>query len=112
MASPDLVTLTAGKLVLELNPSIGGSISAFERVDENGPWSVLRERSSELENVLEAASFPLVPYVNRIRSGRFAFRGRTVVLKPNMAGDASPLHGQGWLNSWEVIEHSKSEAVE
>ena len=111
MASPDLVTLTAGKLVLELNPSIGGSISAFERVDENGPWSVLRERSSELENVLEAASFPLVPYVNRIRSGRFVFRGREVVLEPNMAGDPSPLHGQGWLHPWDIVEHGSAHAV-
>ena len=50
------------------------------------------------ENVLDAASFPLVPYVNRIRGGRFTFRGREVRLAPNMAGDPSPLHGQGWLN--------------
>ena len=46
------------------------------------------------------ASFPLVPFVNRIRGGRFTFRGREVRLAPNMAGDPSPLHGQGWLNPW------------
>ena len=54
-------------------------------------------------NVLEAACFPLVPFVNRIRGSRFIFRGREVVLKPNMAGDASVLHGQGWLSAWQVL---------
>jgi aldose 1-epimerase len=48
------------------------------------------------------ASFPLVPFVNRVRGGRFGFRGREVVLAPNMPPDPSPLHGQGWLAAWEV----------
>jgi aldose 1-epimerase len=56
------------------------------------------------------ASFPLVPYVNRIRDGRFMFRGREVVLQPNMAGDISPLHGQGWLSAWEVESSGESGA--
>jgi aldose 1-epimerase len=56
-------------------------------------------------------SFPLVPYVNRIRAGRFTFRGRTVELAPNMVGDPSPLHGQGWLNPWTVESASAAEAV-
>ncbi len=63
------------------------------------------------ENVLDAASFPLVPYVNRIRGGRFTFRGREVRLAPNMAGDPSPLHGQGWLNPWAVAEADERRAV-
>ncbi len=41
-----------------------------------------------------------MPYVNRIRDGRFTFRGREVRIAPNMADDPSPLHGQGWLNPW------------
>ena len=63
---------------------------------------ILRKCHSPLEKVLDAGCFPLVPYVNRIRSGRFSFRGREVVLDPNMPGDPSPLHGQGWLNPWTV----------
>jgi len=45
-----------------------------------------------------------VPYVNRVRGGRFTFRARKVRLQPNMAGDPSPLHGQGWLNPWTVTD--------
>lgn len=32
-------------------------------------------------------------------------------LAPNMAGDPSPLHGQGWLNAWTVQRASATEAV-
>jgi aldose 1-epimerase len=71
----------------------------------------LRDCNSRPENVLDACSFPLVPFVNRIRGGRFTFRGREVVLQPNMAGDPSPLHGQGWLNPWAVEESSAQGAV-
>ena len=34
------------------------------------------------------------------------FRGRDVRLAPNMAGDPSPLHGQGWLAPWQVEHRS------
>ena len=60
---------------------------------------------------LEAASFPLVPFVNRIRSGVFTFRGREVRLEPNMAGDPSPLHGQGWLSPWRVESAGETGAL-
>ena len=71
----------------------------------------MRECHSPLEKVLDAASFPLVPYVNRIRGGRFSFRGREIRIEPNMAGDPSPLHGQGWLSPWEVEEAGEAHAV-
>lgn len=102
MPSDAIVELTAGVLRLELSPSIGGSISAFDWLGEGAPRPILRKCHGGLEKVLDAASFPLVPYVNRIRGGRFTFRGREVRLAPNMARDPSPLHGQGWLGAWDV----------
>ena len=105
------VRVTAGRLRLDLSPSIGGSISAFEWADESGSVPILRESNSPLEKVLDAACFPLVPYVNRIRGGCFNFRGREIRLRPNMAGDPSPLHGQGWLSPWRVDEQDRSRAV-
>ena len=108
MTSDALVTLTAGRLTLTLNPSVGGSISAL-RWDGERP--LLRACNSGRENVLDAASFPLVPFVNRIRGGRFSFRGREVRLAPNMPGDPSPLHGQGWLRAWTVEQASADSAV-
>ena len=111
MESETLIRLTAGPLRLALSPSIGGAISAFEWTGEAGSRTILRRCNSSLENVLEAASFPLVPFVNRVRGGRFAFRGRELRIAPNMAGDPSPLHGQGWLNPWRVESAAETAAV-
>ena len=106
-----MVELTAGQLRLQLSPSIGGAISAFEWTGADRREPLLRECNNPLETVLDAASFPLVPYVNRIRGGRFEFRGREVVIAPNMAGDPSPLHGQGWLGAWQVVAQEAARAT-
>ncbi|MEA3067921.1 MAG: aldose 1-epimerase [Sphingomonadales bacterium] len=111
MDAESTVTLRAGRLRLELSPLIGGSISAFEWIDDGPARPILRKCNSRHEKVLDAASFPLVPYVNRIRGGCFSFRGREVRLAPNMSGDPSPLHGQGWLSAWTVDDSSDRHAA-
>ncbi|URD60817.1 aldose 1-epimerase [Sphingomonas sp. KRR8] len=102
MADSTTITLAAGPLLLELSPSIGGSIRNFFWIEGGQQTPLLRESHSDDATVLDHACFPLVPYVNRIRGGEFRFRGEPVSLAPNMAGDPSPLHGQGWLGSWSV----------
>jgi aldose 1-epimerase len=104
-------TLTRSALSLVLKPEAGGSIARFDYAAPNGKKiPVLRGSDDEAADVLAQGSFPLVPYSNRIRGGRFAFRGREVRIAPNMAGDPSPLHGQGWLASWDVVHSSATEA--
>jgi aldose 1-epimerase len=110
-ATAGLVTLSAGPLELVLSPAVGGSIARFTWRDGDRQLPILRGCDAAPGDVLAAASFPLVPYVNRIRGGEFTFRGRTVRLAPNMAGDPSPLHGQGWLGPWSVEAASRSEAT-
>jgi len=107
----DTLILSSRELVLQLSPSIGGSISHFAYRSPSGETPILRECHIPIENVLDASSFPLVPYVNRIRGGSFTFRGRTVRIEPNMAGDPSPLHGDGWLNPWDVERSDESSAA-
>ena len=98
-------------LELALCPSVGGSITRFEWLGGGGERRpLMRGCHSGSINVLEAACFPLVPFVNRIRGSRFTFRGREVALQPNMTGDPSVLHGQGWLNSWQLLFASETEA--
>ena len=107
----DVLTLSSTDLELQLSPSTGGAISQLSYIGEGGPRPILREGHSPPQNVLEAASFPLVPFVNRVRGGSFSFRGRTVSMAPNMAGDPNPLHGQGWLSPWTVEDSSRGSAV-
>jgi aldose 1-epimerase len=106
MGGETSVVLAVGNVRLTLSPSVGGAISGFEWIDGDRSRSILRKYHSPLQKVLDASCFPLVPYVNRIRGGEFRFRGKDVKLQPNMPGDPSPLHGQGWLNRWKVEEAS------
>jgi len=55
---------------------------------------------------LQLSSWPLLPYSNRIRDGRFAYAGRAYELPRNLPGFAHPLHGLGALRAWEVTEAS------
>lgn len=110
MAGP-LLKLASADLELELSPSIGGAIRRFHSTAGGRRTPILRGCNTSSESVLDAASFPLVPFVNRIRGGSFSFRGREVRLSANMAGDPSPLHGQGWRNPWSVDSAGHSEAV-
>jgi aldose 1-epimerase len=104
-------TLSCGALSLTLAPNAGGSIARFDYAPGQGNQiAVLCGRGSETDGPLAQASFPLVPYSNRIRGGRFTFRGRTVEIAPNMASDPSPLHGQGWLGAWDVLRLDEREA--
>ncbi len=110
MAPQELVTLRAGPRDGVVAPWVGGCIAAFDLVGGVRRVPLLRGRPRAPAHVLEAASFPLVPYVNRIRGGAFRFRDREIVLAPNMSPDPSPLHGQGWLSPWQVARRSEHEA--
>jgi aldose 1-epimerase len=104
------ITLRAGDLELVLCPSIGGGIRHFRWLGGGAPLPLMRESHRDEKSVLGLANFPLVPFVNRIRGGRFTFRGREVVLQPNLPGDISPLHGQGWLGEWTVESRGNQDA--
>jgi aldose 1-epimerase len=111
MSDNSLLILSAGSLELVLAPACGGSIASLDRIQENGERTgVLRRCEGVPQSVLDAASFPLVPYCNRIRGGAFRFRSRNVTLAENMPPDPSPLHGQGWLSRWEMLRSNSSEA--
>ncbi|WP_207483789.1 aldose 1-epimerase [Arenibaculum pallidiluteum] len=100
-----IVTIAAGPLTVEVAPAIGGSIAAFH-------GSVAGRRMDWLRPVtatglargdpLSMASFPLVPFCNRIRDGRFDFDGLGVHLPRNFARSPHAIHGQAWQMPWTV----------
>ena len=110
MSGEGLLKLSSGPLEATLLPALGGSITRFDylRGSENVP--VLRGVDGVPDDILAVASFPLVPYCNRIRNGTFRFRNRKVTLSENMDGEVHPLHGQGWLGAWEVADAGVAEA--
>ncbi len=108
------VILEEARHRLVLRPRIGGSIAAYfdEHEGEQTHW--LRPAPHNAISPLQMASFPLVPWCNRIRNGRASFKGRRITLEPNHPAEPhSPhaLHGIGWLRPWHVTERSSSSAT-
>jgi aldose 1-epimerase len=110
MASEGLLRLTAGRFELLLAPTAGGAIARYDWIEGKQRAPILRGCEGIPKTALETANFPLVPFVNRVRGGAFTFRGREIALSPNMPGDPSPLHGQGWLAPWTVESAREGEA--
>lgn len=103
MAGSSSPLLTRGPLSLRLAPDLGGGIASFECCAvSDGNISIFRPFDEAGKSPTALASFPLVPFVNRIRGGAFSFRGRRVTLAQNMPPDPSPLHGQAWQAPWTV----------
>jgi aldose 1-epimerase len=107
------VLLRCGGLRAAVAPAIGGSLSAFYSLTERPGGEPLRHdwlrpaepagsAAPEAQGPLGMASFPLLPWCNRIRDGRFAWRGRTVQLPPNFADSRHTIHGVGWQVPWQL----------
>jgi aldose 1-epimerase len=69
------------------------------------PAEAVRDHHPDL-----AAAFPLVPYSNRIREGRFTFRGHAVALPLNRPPERHAIHGHGWQSAWRPLHVGAAEA--
>ncbi|AMK16596.1 aldose 1-epimerase [Sphingobium sp. MI1205] len=83
---------------MSLAPDRGGALLAWRIGGED----MLRPAPVDARDPLAMASFPLVPYANRVANGRFAFGGRNYCLPRNFGDHPHSLHGLGWLSRWEV----------
>jgi aldose 1-epimerase len=92
--------LKAGGLEAALSPTVGGSLLwlALDGVD------LLRRAPADAADPLAMASFPLVPYANRIADGRFAFDGQDYQLPRNFGDHPHSIHGFGWQMMWTASE--------
>jgi aldose 1-epimerase len=93
---------------LTLDPRRGGAIREFSWRGEN----VLRPTPAGAgDDPFDVACFPMVPFVNRVASGRFNFGARPVQLERNWSEDPHPLHGQGWRRPWQLLAASTANAT-
>ncbi len=100
----DIVTLENDHWQVGLVPATGGCV-AFGRVRIAGEWvDVLRPTpQDQLGEWGQTASFPLVPWSNRLADARFAWAGRDYQLRVNFE-DGTAIHGAGWEFPWKVAE--------
>ena len=92
---------------LELRADVGGAVASLRHRDR----AVLRPSPPRFSDVLQSASFALVPYANRIAHGRFDHGGRSWQLPLNFGAHPHALHGVGWQARWNVTSHSPDAVV-
>ncbi|WP_298191234.1 aldose 1-epimerase [Novosphingobium sp.] len=94
------LAIAAGDYRLVAAPARGGSILSFTWRGE----PVMRE--AEGPDILDVGCFVMVPFANRIKDGRFVWRGRPMIIPPNLEGRdrLNPIHGYGWQAEWAVVE--------
>ena len=102
-----MLRLSSGDCVLDINPALGASLARFTHKGVD----VMRPTPDGATDALDTASFPLVPFANRIKNGAFVFGGHKVKLKPNLGDHPHTLHGHGWRAAWKVVESSPNRAV-
>lgn len=91
-------------------PELGGSVG-FGEVRIGDSWhDVLRPTPPGAGGPNDTASYPLVPWSNRIRDGRLLWGDRAFQLRVNWP-DGTAIHGAGWDYPWQVTEHSSDRVV-
>lgn len=91
-------------------PDVGGSIASW-RIDGQDMLRRADEAAIASGDPLQFASFPLVPFSNRIADGKFDWQGETFQIEPNFAPEPHAIHGVGWKTPWEVSELSERQCV-
>jgi aldose 1-epimerase len=112
-SDPSLLALHCGNLHALVAPALGGSLASLYSINsKNGvyrDWLRAAPNGGQGEHSpLAMASFPLLPWANRIRGAKFLFAGQSVRLKPRQLTGDHALHGLGWLHSWSVSSASDS----
>lgn len=102
--------LTSGDALLTLVPDAGGAIAGW-RVGEQAMLHESGVAAGPGWDPLVMASFPLVPFSNRIGHGIFSWGGRDYRLPPSVLPDRHPIHGVGWRGTWQVVEAEADRAV-
>ena len=102
--------LRAGTARVTLAPEVGGSVASF---DWNGR-AILRETGAAAlgrGDVRDFASYPLVPFSNRIAGATLHWQGAAYPLPHYLAGHPHAIHGNGWQRVWAVAEQASDRAT-
>lgn len=107
---PQLVKLMAGTAECILCPDVGGSIFSWS-IDGQDMLRRANDGAIASGDPLQFASFPLVPFSNRIAEGKFDWEGENIKIDPNFSPEPHAIHGVGWKMPWETSEQSETRCV-
>ncbi|MDT6960986.1 aldose 1-epimerase [Cupriavidus sp. SZY C1] len=108
-------TLTATPHTLTIAPSLGGRMATLRTARADGTvidWLAPLDATQgfDAHQWPKAGSYPLLPFSNRIREGRFRWQGRDIVV-PAHPGQAHAMHGLGHARPWTVAEAGADQLV-
>lgn len=104
----EILTLRAADMRCELVPALGASLAGLWLGDRE----ILRHRPApQMHSGLDGASYPLVPYSNRIGHRALHWAGQHFELAPNFPQEPHCIHGVGWMRPWHVMEAGGNQAV-
>jgi aldose 1-epimerase len=100
----DIIEIANDHWQVGFAPAVGGSI-AYGRTRVGSAWVDLLRDSGEggPDRWGASASYPLVPWSNRIRTGRLNWAGRSYQLRVNFP-DGTAIHGTGVEYPWTVVD--------
>jgi aldose 1-epimerase len=110
MLKTSTLTLTCGEGVCTVLPENGGGLGCWRIGDQN----MLRSASPsaiDARDPLGLATFPLVPFSNRIKDGTFDWAGEPMALAKNFRPERHSIHGVGWQRAWQVESQSDTAAT-
>jgi aldose 1-epimerase len=106
-SSSQTLSLAVNDSVCVVAPAAGGSIISWTVDGQN----LLRAPDVSVPNSgdpLTFASFPLVPFSNRIAFGQFEWEGERIQIEANFAPEPHAIHGIGWRQPWYVADQSQT----
>lgn len=110
MTRSHFVTIASAGSQCVIAPDIGGSIVSWhvdgQNMMRNAEWTAVPQC-----NPLLMASFPLVPYSNRIGNAQFEWDHHTHTLAPNFDPEPHAIHGVGWQRSWRIAESTTRRCI-
>lgn len=89
------ISLSAGDVTVHVDAAAGGRIAAIRVRDEE-----LLVTGAHRDHPMMWGSFPMAPWVGRLRDGQVGFDGRTVRVPTDGSGHA--LHGTTFARPWTV----------
>jgi aldose 1-epimerase len=105
-----ILTLSHGAGRCDLIPALGGSIAAWT-VDGQEMMRSADAPSIAANDPFGMASFPLVPYSNRIGEGSFEWDGERFALARNFPPEPHAIHGVGFQRPWRVRARTADSAT-
>lgn len=96
---------------LGLVPALGGGVAAWQWQAPRGGVDLWRPWTGASEDRYTLASFAMLPWSNRISGGGFEHAGRFHPMARNRDGEPYPIHGDGWLQAWQLSQPDAATAV-